>query len=597
MGEPTSTVDDAVDRQEATQARRASWAGLSSRLVLLAGAGVTVLRWWTSRQREVFHLTPDEPGQLAIARFVGGMARWNMLDRSTWRPAYGTLISPIHWLTDDPVTAFRGALAVNAILGGVAVVLLCFLARRLTSLSPSACVAAAVAVTLAPGVLFMTNWAWSESLVAVTFLAAVLAMLRFEDRPTLRRGLAVVVLAATGFLTHSRLLPLVAVAVGLVIVQAARRRITLRLAAGLAICAGVLTWATTAYSAWLVERIWEAPRPTNTIGGVIERLTDPAAIALSATGQVWYQLVATAGLAGVGAVALVAAARRGQPGRSPAAARIAVVTIAALVGLSMVFMSDRLRPDQVVYGRYNDAVVTPLVLVGIAALVTTRRRHLIRTFVALGAVTVVAAAALDVWRSDALSDAGAVRPMTLGILAFITDTRSIDVRMITVLALGVMAFVLAGALLIRWTDRRAAVLLVLAPLLIVGYLRTQDVVDRSLNTWVISQAAIERLRDALPAGEAVRFRVVPNREDPAARWGDQRLRTMLYQFYLPTNPMASDGADVSGGANRHGADDAAETRYVFAPLGDPQLEAAGAEVIWRDPKVRIGLWLEPADAG
>ena len=87
--------------------------------LVAAGALVAVVRWWTSHRREMFHITPDEPGQLAIARFVGGMARWNMFDRSTWRPGYGTLIAPLHWLTDDPVRAFQLALGVNAVLGGI----------------------------------------------------------------------------------------------------------------------------------------------------------------------------------------------------------------------------------------------------------------------------------------------------------------------------------------------------------------------------------------------------------------------------------------------------------------------------------------------
>ena len=63
-------------------------------LLVVAGLLVAVVRWWTSHRRDLFHITPDEPGQLAIARFVGGMARWNMFDRSTWRPGYGTLDRP-----------------------------------------------------------------------------------------------------------------------------------------------------------------------------------------------------------------------------------------------------------------------------------------------------------------------------------------------------------------------------------------------------------------------------------------------------------------------------------------------------------------------
>ena len=59
---------------------------------------------------------------------------------------------------------------------------------------------------------------------------------------------------------------------------------------------------------------------------------------------------------------------------------------------------------------------------------------------------------------------------------------------------------------------------------------------------------------------------------------------MLYQYYLPANPVIRD------------TDPAPQpwTPYVFAPLGDPDLVAAGAELLWRDPGVSIGLWEEPA---
>ena len=181
---------------------------------------VVVLRWWTSRHREVFHIRPDEPGQLAIARFVGRGARWNMFDHSTWRPAYGTLISPVTWFTDDPTTQYRAALAVNALLGGVAVVLLAVLAHRLVGRSRTmAAVLAAIAV-LAPAVLFTTNWVWSEALVQVVFLLVLLAALRFHDTMATRWGVVMVLAVALGFGTHSRLLPLAGLAVVLVVAGA-----------------------------------------------------------------------------------------------------------------------------------------------------------------------------------------------------------------------------------------------------------------------------------------------------------------------------------------------------------------------------------------
>ena len=192
---------------------------------LVVAALVIVLRWWTSHRREVFHIRPDEPGQLAIARFVGRGARWNMFNHSTWRPAYGTLISPVTWFTDDPTTQYRAALAINALLGGVSVVLLAVLAHRLVRRSRTmAAVLAGIAV-LAPAVLFTTNWVWSEGLVQVSFLLVVLAALRFHDTWSMRWGVVVVLAAALGFGTHSRLLPLSGLVVVLVLFGTFGRRL------------------------------------------------------------------------------------------------------------------------------------------------------------------------------------------------------------------------------------------------------------------------------------------------------------------------------------------------------------------------------------
>ena len=161
-----------------------------SRLALVVGGAVLValVRWWTSRQRVVFHMNPDEPGQLAMARFLGGGTRWDMFDHSTWRPGYAALISPITWFTDDPVLGIRAALVVNAVLGGVAFVLLVRLARRLTALSAAWCALAALVVSLAPTLLFTTDWVWSEALVQVTYLGCLLAVLRFVRGPSVGAG-------------------------------------------------------------------------------------------------------------------------------------------------------------------------------------------------------------------------------------------------------------------------------------------------------------------------------------------------------------------------------------------------------------------------
>ena len=386
-------------------------------------------------------------------------------------------------------------------------------------------------------------------------------------------------------------------AIGLIGFTAARRRIRPRDAALLVALAGGLTWLVRAYSAWLVERIWESPRDTNTFGGLLERLTAPGGVVISAVGQAWYLLVATAGLAGVGVVALVRTARQraeadhadpadpadpAEQARQARPARLTLATTAALVGVSMVFMADRFRPDQIVYGRYNDAIVGPLLVAGIGALVTMRWNTLGRVFVAVAATMIGAVAVLQVWRGDDVAGEGATSAMILGIRPHLGRDLRIDAVRVTVIAVSVLAIVAIVCFAARHARSSSLVLVALVPLVVVADLRTRDAVDRNLNSWVLPDAARRELHEVLPPGQPVRQRIVPTRDRPAAAYTAQRLRSLLYQFYLPENALSVDGT----------SDSVSSSPFVFAPLGDDVLEAAGAVVVWRDPTVPMALWRE-----
>jgi hypothetical protein len=248
---------------DATPARVTAWRS-GHWATLVAALAVGLVRWLTSRPRTVIHMVPDEPGQLAIARFVGRGQVWNMLDHSTWRPAYGVLLAPATWITDDASGLYRSGLVLNAVLGAVSCVLLALVAARLTGRSRSACAALAAAVSLAPALLFTTDWVWSEALVQVTLLAFLLAALRFLDGGRLRWGIAMVVTAAAGFATHSRLLPLAVTATVLILFATWRRDLATRHAIGLLALLAIVLIAVARFSSWIVERIWEDPAATNT---------------------------------------------------------------------------------------------------------------------------------------------------------------------------------------------------------------------------------------------------------------------------------------------------------------------------------------------
>ncbi|MBA3302585.1 MAG: hypothetical protein H0U26_01785, partial [Acidimicrobiia bacterium] len=68
---------------------------------------------------------PDELGYLAAARHLaGGSPPWELGAAAFYHPGYSLLLVPAFWLTDDPSTLYRVALVVNAVLGGVTLLLL-----------------------------------------------------------------------------------------------------------------------------------------------------------------------------------------------------------------------------------------------------------------------------------------------------------------------------------------------------------------------------------------------------------------------------------------------------------------------------------------
>lgn len=545
----------------------------------VVAALVTFARLFVSRGRDVYSIWPDEPAQLAIARLIGGGTRWNMHDHSIWRPLFGTLLAPVYWFTDDPTTVFHTALALNAVLGGIAAALLVALARRLTTLGPWWCGLVSLLISLTPATLFTTDFVFSESLLVVTYLATLLALLRFHTTPTLRDGLFAALLAGAAFGAHSRMLPLSIIVIGVAAVAAVRGRVARSTALAVGMVAIAAVYAMSVLTTFVVDRLWNEPSTRNSAGGVVEQLTNLPAIVVSLVGQTWSLLVATIGIVGYGIVVLVRAASSteasGERSDVPTTpdARIVLLAFGACAALSVVFMSDRWRSDQLVYGRYNAAVVGPVLIVGLAALMD--RGRVTRPIVgAVAAATAATGGLMWLLRRGQLAESNGLEPMILGLQPFITSPTTIDVLRITVwavvwtLALGAVALAGdRGGQARRWT----VVALVMA-LCVVGSTRTRSTLDR-LWSGAGDVAAVADLRSEYLADDvAVDFYL------PAG--SDATMRMMLYQFHLPRTPFTVVDDPAVGSA-----------RYVFAPIDDEALRRSGAHLVWRDPRQPVGMWV------
>ena len=553
-----------------------SAAASADRTWIVAGAVtacvVTVTRLWISRGRDEFSLWPDEPAQLAMARVLGGGVPWTMHDHSTWQPGYATLLSPVQWFTDDPVAVFHAALALNAVLGGVAAWLIVVLVRRLTVLGPRSAAALATIVALAPAALFTTVFVWSESLVAVFFLATVIALLRFGESPTIGRGVLAGAGAALAFGTHSRMLPLAVVTIGVAVVAAARRETSPGAAGAVALATVAAIVGVKLYTGFVVDRLWDEPSTTNSLRGAIDHVVDaPHTTLLALVGQAWYLLVSTVGVVVYGAVELARVARNREQGPARRDAVLVLVVAVCCIAPSVLFMANRFRPDQIVYGRYNDVVIVPILVVGLGFLATTTAtRRVVTVMSASIAFSIVCAAVLLIWRRGALGSGSGIEPMILGLQPLSSSTDSIDVVRITTLASVLTAAVAAAAIGARRARRPVLLVGALAAVVVTANVRTAHLIgDQWHGRGDLSEVA--QLGDEeLSGGADVEF-LLPD--------GASTDRLMMYQLYLPHNRLTVV----------EDLDDGGRTPYIFAPTDDQELSES-ATVVWRDPYRDFGLW-------
>lgn len=559
---------------------------------------VSLGRWAFSADRRVFHLAPDEPSQLAIARWLSGGTRWNMFDHATWQPALGTLLTPVFWLTDDPATAVRLALGANALLGGAAAAVLVALVRRWCGLSAPWAALVATIVALLPSQLSATSFVWAEGLVSLCFLGTLLALVRAFDTGSLGWATAANLIAVAGYTSHSRLLPLVGTTAIVTLGHAAWRRDGRRFVVLAAATVGAFL-TSAAWKQFILDHVWDDPSDQNTVESVLERARQPLAIAESLLGQVWYQLAATFGLAAFGTIVVVRSLRRART-HDPRVDRIPtpdawllVISTTPLILLSAVFMADRPRADQNIYGRYNDALVWPIIAIGVVWL---GRRVIVgfarRDWIAVASVavaTLVTGVIVEVLHGDALREDLGVRSMIAGILPYVEGTDQLDVRRVTagaLVGLGLLVGIARLATVERLGDTGRAGVLVVGTVVVVavaafGVVRLERVADARLNGWERSSDVAE-VDDLLPPGAVIGVKTVPSSQDPEVTWVGQRQRFQVYQLYLPDRTFVRDrGLD-----DEHGP-------YVFAPVRDPELTEAGAEVIWRDSAARIALYVEP----
>ena len=269
---------------------------------------MTAVRLLFSVNRNVFHLTPDEPAIFGMARWMSGGTPWNMFNHNTWQPGMSVLLVPLFWMTDRPYVHLpRGAgdqrrtRRFGSGHAGTA------RASRITDMPTTVAALASggdrTHAGLARGVV---GGVWAEPLVTVTFLGCLTLTLSFVDDRRFGPG-------ARHRDRHRRRRILFARQAAPAPRHRGRdddRRRAAEAAPAACSRAHALVSAAAGGSAFVLSKlvireVWDQPNSANTAGSTLSRLIDPLAVIDPGVGQLWYLLASTALVFGIGTITLI----------------------------------------------------------------------------------------------------------------------------------------------------------------------------------------------------------------------------------------------------------------------------------------------------
>lgn len=350
-------------------------------------------------------LIPDESGYLLAARLLAGEQGGNLSGNMLYRAGYALLISPAYWFTNDPAIAYRIVIGLNAFLSATLIFPAYLIARRM-GLRRSRSWALAQGVALLPGVLYYAQFALSDAILPTLVLSWLLMVHSWLRKGDLGFGLAAAGLAAFTYCAHPRGLLLVLVQIGLLVaVPFVNRRAAGRDAALIGLFLSLCTVLSWYLNSWLQHELY--PAGVEAVGQrLTQRLTTLDGLVWTASltaGKVWYLVVSTWGLAGVGLAATVAVVVRPGVGRARRITAAAALTVLAGIAVSTsAALPDEGTVANHAYGRYLSCLAPFFVLAGGAALLRARPVERMRLTLGAAAIAIVSAGIVTLEAGDGL---------------------------------------------------------------------------------------------------------------------------------------------------------------------------------------------------
>jgi len=321
-------------------------------------------------------LAADDLAYLGMARTIAGQGAAPLAQQPPYSFLYPVLLAPGWLLGLGRPSMIVWARVVNATLASLLLPALYLLVRRVMAADQRVALAAAVVGSILPAALLTSTIVWTENLLPLLVVMALLAV--DQLRRDAGRVSAILVVAAAVALpaAHPRMAPVaivIAVSAAVLLVG----RIEWPHIAGLvvAVGAGILM------TEWIRRSLQSAAfggAGTYTAGDLAARrgLTKLPEMTVHALGVTAYLVLAGAGLATLGAVALW---------RSGVVGRVAIWSLLATIATAGWFLTGVVRSDSYLHGRYVEVLAPVFVAAGVVAL--TRLQLFVAGSIVAGSVT------------------------------------------------------------------------------------------------------------------------------------------------------------------------------------------------------------------
>jgi hypothetical protein len=351
---------------------------------------------------------PDELGFLLNGQVFTGNNETPLAEgfRSFYPAGFGFFTAVAAILGGTIAAQFRIALLFNiAFTIGTAWVLMNLTLRHFT-LNRKWAAIVAIAVSVTPTVAANSLFAWSESLSRLGLAGLVLLVYETARQPTWKLTVGTGLLAAYLPIVHGRftlVLPLVVITLLVLGISRNHARV---LACGSGIVVAAVSYLVMSRAnVWLRDELYAGSSGKES--RMVDKFLDPAntsSIIRGFIGQTWYLMATTLGLIAVGLVVLTtnvltgAKSRRTDQWVAPLFTIGAVFLVVLTSALQLVIV---IRPDHLVYGRYAEVVSPILVVVGLSAMITLRRRAALMWIGGIGAIgALIAAMAVAAGRDE-----------------------------------------------------------------------------------------------------------------------------------------------------------------------------------------------------